>query len=48
MLAILITSCLVLSVFYDVFKIIRTLNLPNNHYTPSEDIDFGRKQDYHQ
>lgn len=45
MLTILIISCLVLGVFYTVFKSIKTGNLPTNNYTPSDDIDFGRKQD---
>ncbi|MCY8231655.1 hypothetical protein [Priestia endophytica] len=45
MLTILITSCFVLSIFYAVFKSIKTGNLPSNNYTPSDDIDFGRKQD---
>jgi uncharacterized sodium:solute symporter family permease YidK len=32
-------------VFYLIFKIIRSGNLPSNHYTPFDDLTEGKKKD---
>jgi hypothetical protein len=42
-LSILVAGLFVFGISYIIFKAIKTKSLPSNNYTPSDDIDQGKK-----